>query len=178
MEIKNDDELYIAKMKDGAIIPTKRDEDAGYDIYPCFDGDYFVIDALKTRAVPTGIAMAFSKKYYAQVEERSSTGKLGIKRSSGVLDSGYRGEYLIMTYNTNTVPLVISKISENEMPDEFEVDGKTFKKAECVIYPSSKAICEIVFHEVPKLKTNEISYEDLLTIESERGANGFGSSKK
>ena len=32
--------LYWAKVKEDAIIPTKRDEDAGYDLYHCFEEDY------------------------------------------------------------------------------------------------------------------------------------------
>ena len=35
--------VKFAKIKPNAIIPTKRLEDAGYDIYPCFDEDYIII---------------------------------------------------------------------------------------------------------------------------------------
>lgn len=174
----NEDEIAFAKIRETAIIPSKKLEDAGYDFYANFEEDYFVIEAGATRAVPTGIACAFSSRYYAQVEERSSTGKLGIKKSSGVMDSGYRGEYFIMTYNTNKKPLVISKIDASEMPEEIEIQGITYKTAECVIYPYTKAICEIVMHEVPVLQTRELSYEELCSITSERGKGGFGSSGK
>ena len=174
----DDNKIFFAKIKPNAVIPSKKKEDAGYDIYACFDEDYFVIEPFKTRAVPTGIASAFSSKYYAQVEERSSTGKLGIKKSSGVIDSGYRGEYLIMTYNTNDKPFVISKIEQDMMPETFEVDGKIYNKNEIVFYPYKKAICQIVMHIVPDLETNEISYDELLKFSSERGASGFGSSGK
>ena len=176
--ILKENEIAFAKIRETAIIPSKKLEDAGYDFYANFEEDYFVIEAGATRAVPTGIACAFSSRYYAQVEERSSTGKLGIKKSSGVMDSGYRGEYLIMTYNTNQKPLIISKVSADEMPEEFEVSGVTYKKAECVIYPYTKAICEVVLHEVPVLETRELSYEELCSIASERGKGGFGSSGK
>lgn len=176
--ILKENEIAFAKIRETAIIPTKKLEDAGYDLYANFEEDYFVIEAGATRAVPTGIACAFSSKYYAQVEERSSTGKLGIKKSSGVMDSGYRGEYLIMTYNTNKKPLVISKVPFDEMSEDFEVDGVVYKKSECVVYPYTKAICEIVLHEVPVLETRELSYEELCSIASERGKRGFGSSGK
>ena len=176
--ILKENEIAFAKIRETAIIPSKKLEDAGYDLYANFEEDYFVIKPYKTRAVPTGIACAFSSKYYAQVEERSSTGKLGIKKSSGVMDSGYRGEYLIMTYNTNDKPLVISKIAVDEMPDEFEVDGETYAKENVIVYPYTKAICEIVLHEVPVLETRELSYEELCSIASERGKGGFGSSGK
>jgi len=173
-----DDKIYFAKVKENAIIPTKKLEDAGYDAYACFDEDYFVIEPMQTRPVPTGIAAAFSNKYYIQVEERSSTGKIGMKKSAGVMDSGYRGEYLILTLNTNSKPFVISKFNLEDIPEEFEVDGKFYKKDEIVYYPYKKAICQLVLHIMPNLETQVISYEDLLKIESDRGVNGFGSSGK
>ena len=177
VELK-ENEIAFAKIRETAIIPSKKLEDAGYDFYANFEEDYFVIKPHATRAVPTGIACAFSSKYYAQVEERGSTGKIGMKKSSGVMDSGYRGEYLIMTYNTNDVPLVISKIAADEMPEEFEVDGVNYKKADVIVYPYSKAVCQVVLHEVPVLEEREISYEELCSIASERGTGRFGHSGK
>ncbi|MBQ8425105.1 MAG: dUTP pyrophosphatase [Clostridia bacterium] len=173
-----DNKIYFAKTRPNAVIPTKKLEDAGYDAYACFDEDYFVIEPFETRAVPTGIACAFSNKYYVQVEERSSTGKIGMKKSAGVMDSGYRGEYLIMTLNTNSKPFVISKIKLEEMPDTFTVGDKTYSKDNIVYYPYTKAICQLVLHILPNLESEIVSYEDLLKIESERGVHGFGSSGK
>ena len=137
-----------------------------------------MIEPGATRAVPTGLAAAFNKKYYAQVEERSSMAKLGIKKSGGVIDSGYRGEYLIMTYNTNKVPFVISKIAKEDLPAEFEADGKKYKKDQAIIYPYTQAICELVLQIVPKLKEKEVTYEELLKFSSQRKTGGFGSSNK
>ena len=176
--VLKDNEIVFAKIRETAIIPSKKLEDAGYDLYANFEEDYFVIKPHATRAVPTGIACAFSSKYYAQVEERGSTGKIGMKKSSGVFDSGYRGEYLIMTYNTNDKPIVISKIAADEMPEEFEVQDMTYKKADVIVYPYEKAICQIVLQEVPVLEERELTYEELCSIASERGAGRFGSSGK
>lgn len=176
--VLKDNEIVFAKIRETAIIPSKKLEDAGYDLYANFEEDYFVIKPHATRAVPTGIACAFSSKYYAQVEERGSTGKIGMKKSSGVFDSGYRGEYLIMTYNTNDKPIVISKITADEMPEEFEVQDTTYKKADVIVYPYEKAICQIVLQEVPVLEERELTYEELCSIASERGAGRFGSSGK
>ncbi len=176
--ILKENEIVFAKIRETAIIPTKKLEDAGYDLYANFEDDYFVIEAGETKAVPTGIACAFSPKYYIQIEERSSTGKMGIKKSSGVFDSGYRGEYLIMTYNTNKIPLIISKVAKDDMPETIEVSGKTYTTAECLVYPYTKAICEAVVQEIPVLEEKELTYEELCEIKSERGKNGFGSSGK
>lgn len=170
--------ICFAKIRETAKVPSKKVEDAGYDLYADFAEDFFVIGAGETRAVPTGIAAAFSSDYYAQVEERSSLGKIGIKKSGGVMDSGYRGEYLIMLFNTNKKPFVISKIPADELADLFEAEGKTFKKEDVIIYPYTKAICQIVMHKVPKIEAEEISYEELKAIPSERGAGRFGSSNK
>ena len=177
MEIR-DNELKIAKIRDSAKFPSKRLEDAGFDLYADFEEEFFVIDSFETKPVPTGIAIAFSSKWYAQVEERGSMAKLGVKKSGGVFDSGYRGEYLIITYNTNKKPFIISKIPEDELSEEFEVNGVTYKKSEVIIYPYTKAICQIVLQEVPVLDVQEISYEELKQISSERGDGRFGSSKK
>ena len=73
--IVNDDEILFAKVKENAQIPSKKEEDAGYDFYACFEEDFFVIEALSTKAVPTGIATAFSKKYYAQRLSSTKTKK-------------------------------------------------------------------------------------------------------
>ncbi len=173
-----DNEIYFAKVNKDAIIPSKKDEDAGYDIYACFAEDFFVIDSFSTKAIPTGIASALSKKYYVQIEERGSTGKIGMKKSSGVIDSGYRGEWFIMTYNANSKPLVITKTPAEELAENFEINGKVYSKAQVVLYPYTKAICQAVLHEVPQLEVKEISFEDLQKIESERGSTCLGESGK
>lgn len=173
-----DNEIYFAKIRESAKIPTKKIEDAGYDVYADFEGDYFVVEPGKTRPVPTGIAIAFSPKYYIQVEERGSMAKLGIKKSGGVFDSGYRGEYLIMTYNTNDKPFVISNRPLDEVSTTFEIAGQTYYRDDVILYPSAKAICQLVLQEVPVLEEKEISYEELQQISSERGAGRFGSSGK
>ena len=174
----NENEILFAKIRPNATIPTKKAEDAGYDMWACIDEDFFVIEPGETRGIPTGIAIAFDKKYYAQIEERSSMAKAGIKKSGGVFDSGYRGEYLIMTYNTLKVPFVISKIEYDDLPKKFVVDGKKYKKDEIKFHPYSKAICQLVMQEIPVLQTKEVSYDDLMKISSERGTKGFGSSDK
>lgn len=172
-----DDEIFFAKIRETATIPTKKLEDAGYDMYADFSEDYFVIEAGKTRGVPTGIATAFSSKYYVQIEERSSMAKLGIKKSGGVIDSGYRGEYFIMTYNTNDKPFVIAK-NYDSVPTTFDVSGKTYYRDDVILYPYTKAICQMVVQEIPVLESKELSYDELQKIASSRGVGGFGSSGK
>lgn len=175
---KTGNELYFAKLRETATIPTKRDEDAGYDIYADFEGDTLVIKALTTYPVPTGVATAFSPNYYIQVEERSSTGKIGLKKSAGVFDSGYRGEYFILLTNANKKDVVISKKTAEELGKTFVSGGKKYKTKNCIVYPYSKAIAQLVVLPVPKMECKTISYDQLKDIASLRGSGAFGSSKK
>jgi dUTP pyrophosphatase len=67
-------ELYFAKTRTDATIPSKRGEDAGYDIYSAFDAPYIIIAHSETVLIPTGIASEFHKDYYLQLHERGSLG--------------------------------------------------------------------------------------------------------
>lgn len=168
------DKIYFSKTKPNAIIPSKELENAGYDFYPCFEEDNFVFQPHETRLVPTGIAWASSPKYYLQIEERGSTGSKGIKRSAGVVDSGYRGEIFIAITNANAQNLVISKLE----PQDFFAKNKKFSAKNTILYPYKKAIAQGVLVEVPKVKIEEIPYEELQKIASKRGTGALGSSNK
>ena len=70
--------IKFAKVRPDAIIPSKRAEDMGFDLYPCFDKDYIMIDAHETRLIPTGIASCCDPGYGFLLRERGSTGSKGI----------------------------------------------------------------------------------------------------
>lgn len=199
IELKEND-LYFAKVNPNAIIPTKEKENAGYDIYACFNKDFLVIPPHSTKLIPTGIASAISDKYYLGVAERGSTGKIGMKYSAGVIDSGYRGEIFIGLSNINDVPIVISKLTREELEEnygkigygetiymteeEYEdliylEDYEEYNNLTCIIYPYSKAIAQLIVHEVHnEVEPKEISYEELQSIPSKRGTGSLGSSGK
>lgn len=157
--------IKFAKLDPKAIIPSKRDEDAGYDIYACIDED-IIIPPNETVMVPTGIASAFDPGYVAILKERGSTGSKGIGLRCGVVDSGYRGQWFVaLTNHTNKgIKLVVE-----ERPASY-LHGIT--------YPVSKAIAQAVFVAVPDSKVEEITPEELVNIKSERGAGKLGSSEK
>lgn len=160
--------IYFAKMKETAIIPSKRIEDGAFDIYACFEEDFIVLNPHETKMIPTGLASAFSSDYVAILKERGSTGTKGIGQRAGVIDSGYRGEWLVPVTNHNTVPLVICK---KEALGDHAFEGY-------IVYPYEKAISQCILVEVPKLHTEEVTYEALLQFESERGTGRLGSSGK
>lgn len=166
--------VKFSKLNDGAQIPSKRKEDMGFDIYACFDEDYIVIAPHETKLIPTGIASACEPEYGFLLRERGSTGSKGIALRCGVIDSGYRNEWFVGLTNTTIHPLIISKISEDRLR-EFYL-GQYFKDA--VIYPYEKAIAQALVIPIPEVKVEEVSYEELQAIKSERGLGALGSSGK
>ena len=101
--------IYFAGKNDSVIIPSKRKEDAGYDIYANFKGDFMMIKPHTTNLIPTGLYSAFNPKWYIQLEERGSTGTKGIAQRCGVIDSGFRNEWFVPITNTTNKVMFISK---------------------------------------------------------------------
>ena len=159
------DTIYFAKVNSGGIIPQKRDEDAGYDFYPNFEEESMIIKQNEIKLIPTGIATAFHNNYVFIVKERSSTGSRGMSVRMGVIDSGYRGEIIIGINNTNCKPIIITK-------------NKNFKDENYIIYPYDKAIAQGILVPIPKMKTQEVTYDELLAFTSERQKSSLGASGK
>lgn len=232
------DIINFAKVRENAIIPSKSIENAGYDIYGIFEGnndENRIVRPHTTKLIPTGIACALPSKYYFQVEERGSTGSKGIKKSAGVIDSGYRGEIFIAITNSNNNYLIFGDkdsymadarqefkqwcdIDENNIKEEdkenlenlirkqlgeqaydslnesekIEVLKEILKAIKspasnqefeqnlqnAIFYPDTKAIAQLVLHEVPEVEIKEITYEELKEIPSERKDGKLGSSGK
>lgn len=162
-------EILFAKLDKNAKIPTKREEDAGYDIFACFDEDYIIINPSETVKINTKIASCFPVEYCMILKERGSTGVLGFGQRAGVIDSGYRNEWLVPVTNHNEKPIIIVKDNYKEKE---EYKQNSYKYIE---YSYNKAICQALLIEVPKSKSVEVSYEEILNIKSERMMEGFGS---
>lgn len=176
----NDDTIYFAKVfpdveedpkqrDKNAIIPSKRGEDGWYDLYARFTEPSIIIPPHTTVKVPTGIASAFSPKYRIKLNPRGSNTKYDTILNAGCIDSGYRGEYFVALVNTSDRVVVISKHVK---------DVEVFFGGWVVLFPYSKAICQIGVELAPPVETKEISYDELKQFESERGDGKLGSSKK
>ena len=159
--------IMFAKLRESAIIPSKRDEDSDYDLYACFEEEEFVIPAFSTRLVPTGIISAFDESLGVKFEERGSNTKWCGIVQAGVVDSGYRGEWFCAIYNGNTLPVHISKA----VSDVQRLEDR-------VMVPYSKAVCQFNVREIPKVDIQEVSPETVLACESARGTGALGSSGK
>lgn len=165
--------LKVKKLSERAILPSKRDEDAGYDLYGLFDEDPKFLYPGEIYMVPLGISTEFPKDYVLYVVERSGSGSKGISTRAGVIDSGYRGEIKTPLNNTSDKLIVFTNLSEEEIRENYKdkIEGYENK---LVVYPQSKGIAQAMLLYCPHVEIEEV-YE---LGESIRMEGGFGSSGK
>ncbi len=130
------------------VFKRAKDDDAGFDIWALNSG---LVPSQGSSIFRTGIATAFDPRYVGLVLDRSGWGWKGLMKQAGVIDSGYRGEWLVKLYNTSEKAITLEGVLDN---------------------PEAKAICQVVF------TLCDISAFEVVGIlpESIRGETGFGSS--
>lgn len=164
--------IYWDIINSRAKMPTKRKEDAGFDIYTIDTNS--VLKPGETKFFSTGLRSAFPKEYWVEIKERGSTGAVGLSVRSGVIDSGYRGEWKIMLTNVNNYPVEFS----DGVDKVTYVYGKLFKKRiKKVIYPLSKAIAQAVVIPLPNIEC-KLDKAMVDGTKSDRGDSGWGASGK
>ena len=107
-------------------------EAAGADLYACLE-EPVTIEPGKTVFLPTGLSMALPKGYVGLVYARSGLAcKQGLAPANkvGVIDSDYRGEFMIALHNHSTEPRVVKHgdriaqlvVTPVIQPDYYEAD--------------------------------------------------------
>ena len=91
-------------MYKGQILKKATTGSAAYDIATPFEVE------LKPgpNKVSTGLFLELSSDTYGQLASRSSLAAKGITVEAGVIDSDYRGEIIILLYNHDNMPFVLS----------------------------------------------------------------------
>ena len=96
------EKIRVKCLRPNAKLPTYGSEEAaGADLYACIEED-IQIDPGKSVFVPTGLAMEIPKGYAGLIYARSG---LACKRDIapankvGVIDSDYRGEFIVVLHN-------------------------------------------------------------------------------
>ncbi len=155
-------DIKIKRLTDTATLPTKaHSSDACFDIYADCPNDMFYdwdnmqgdINGIRIEpgwavTIHTGFATNIPNGYFAAVFPRSGMGikrHLRLSNSTGIIDSGYVGEWLISIYN----------------------DGN-----ETQIIKHGDRIAQFAILPVLDVNLTEVNELD----ETDRGANGFGSS--
>lgn len=173
-------------------LPTKRAEDAGYDLYvdPKWLNEQadkaVIIYPNQTVMMPTGLRSVIKSGYYAQIQERGSTGVKGMKYGAGVIDSGFRSTWNVVITNCDRKPIVITTeenfnrliaegtkaLQEAHPEDEITEEGV---RGLYTFYSSAKGIAQFVLLPVPQVRIDEITVEELMEFESERMEAKLGS---
>ena len=140
-------ELPVRRLRADATLPARAYAgDAGFDLAAC---DRVKLAPGERAGVPTGLAVAIPDGYAGFVQPRSGLAArngLTIVNTPGLIDSGYRGELVVILLNT-----------DREVP--------------FVVEPGMR-IAQLVVLPVPEVELVEV---DELPA-SERGVRGFGSS--
>lgn len=105
------DKIAVKKLREEAILPTYGSaEAAGADLYACLSGDVTIAPG-ETVFIPTGLSMALPVGYCGLIFARSSLGaKRGLAPANkvGVIDSDYRGEFMVALHNHGKVSQTVS----------------------------------------------------------------------
>jgi dUTP pyrophosphatase len=165
--------LKVKKFKESAIIPSKRKEDAAYDLYGIFDEDFVLLKKSEIKMISTGIGIQIPADWVFYIGERGSTGSKGIARRCGIVDSGYRGEVFIPLNNTSNKDIIFSKHEGASLAVYCEENN--IDEMNVTIYPQSKAIAQAMILYCPHIEVEEVTD---LSDDSERGSGSLGSSNK
>ena len=103
--------VAVKKLKEIAILPTYGSaQAAGADLYACLDADLTIAPG-ETAFVPTGLAMELPAGYVGLIYARSGLAckrDLAPANKVGVIDSDYRGEFIVALHNHGKNPQTIS----------------------------------------------------------------------
>ena len=140
-------ELPIQKVRPDAVVPARAYAgDAGLDLAAT---ERIELGPGERAVVPTGLAVAIPEGYAGFVQPRSGLASrhgITIVNTPGLVDSGYRGELMVVLHNTD--------------------------RTESFVVEAGMRIAQLVVLPIPEVELVEV--EELPP--SERGERGFGSS--
>ncbi len=127
--------IQVKKVKPDAILPSyAHPGDAGMDVFSAID---IIIPPHDRVTIPLGISIALPAGYVSLLWDKSGlASKSGLTMLAGVIDAHYRGEYMVVVYNTTSQPYNVVK-------------GQ--KIAQLLIQPVETAVIE----EVPELSQTQ-----------------------
>ena len=103
--------IAVKKLRPGAQLPTFGSQyAAGADLYACLD-EAVTIEPGQTAFIPTGLAMEIPVGYAGLVYARSGLAcKRGLAPANkvGVIDSDYRGEFMVALHNHGTAAQTVA----------------------------------------------------------------------
>lgn len=105
------DAICVKKLNPNGILPTYGSaEAAGADLYACLDTPVTIAPG-ETTFIPTGLSMEIPVGFAGLIYARSGLAcKRGLAPANkvGVIDSDYRGEFIVVLHNHGTQPQTIA----------------------------------------------------------------------
>lgn len=103
--------IKVKRLRENAILPTYGSaEAAGADLYACLEQDVTIAPG-ESVFIPTGLSMELPKGCAGLIYARSGLAcKRGLAPANkvGVVDSDYRGEFMIVLHNHGAVAQIVS----------------------------------------------------------------------
>ena len=103
--------IRVKKLRDNAILPTYGSNGAaGADLYACLESEIVIMPG-ESAFVPTGLAMEIPDNCAGLIYARSGLAcKRGLAPANkvGVVDSDYRGEFMVVLHNHGTTAQTVS----------------------------------------------------------------------
>lgn len=145
--------ITFKKTHPNATIPTKHPEDLGYDIYTI---ETHLLQPGEIHPFKTGLTSQIPLEYGILLRERGSTGIIGLTLKAGVIDSGYRGEWLILLQNTNPnkIPILITQPQHIPTTPNKEIITYTKAIAQAIITHNIQANIQETTQELTPTQRN------------------------
>lgn len=179
--MNNEINIRWFRIKDNAIIPTKKDTDAGFDIYT-IENNVLLMPHEK-HLFATGLKVAADPGIWLMGFDRGSTGSRGLHVHCGVIDNTYRGEIFCCINNDNDYPVLFTNAVEKPTiitDAEEKIPGTdTVYHGQALFYPTTKAILQLIPVFQPTVLSKEISAAEWAKFaDTDRGEGKLGSSGK
>lgn len=179
--------IKVKKLHEDAIMPTRDEGDAGWDLYAIEDA---IINPGDVVTIPTGIALGIPKGYRIAFRDRSGLGRQGITVTGGLIDQPYIGELIVCLANVKTRYMIhfmfdILKSMMKQVADMLvsKINGEKSFTAEDYKYDSLDAAAYYVYagdRIIQFVLEEDPQFVSLLEVdeleETKRGKKGFGSS--
>lgn len=160
--------LKVLLLREDAVLPTKRKEDSGYDIYTTQQDDVVLLQGEKYNFA-TGLKTEVPNDWGIILKEKGGMGNKNVSLRAGVVDAGYRGEIVVIMTNEDPKPVVFTRNPENY--EALELTGKA------TIVNLNKAITQAMIVYTPDCEVIQLKSENEFS-DSLRGKGKFGSSGK
>lgn len=168
VSIKTPESFLVKRLHPEAVLPKKDDLDnLGFDIFWSTVGDVeqkeFV--GMTQWVIPTGLSIAVPSTWGVEIRDRSGWAReYGAHVVGGVIDAGYRGEYMVMVqFPHRLIAEAGGNLELNSRLQPFRYD----------LRPGAK-IAQLLLRPNPGAEVEEVG--DLPP--SKRGTKGFGSSDR